>query len=125
MTFKTIYPPKIKSRQLLETAAASGKTAGNMFFYFSPAHLIENSKRYNLGGYLVAIRLKDIKEETISKFAVKRRVFQHVKRRTGFQKTVLNKFDDFSDKNLSSFHLFKDRYSLITIIPQNAIVRRV
>ncbi len=125
LTFGTIFPHYPKPGQLLETAASKTGLTGNIFFYYSEKKMKSKNGVHNLGGYLAVIRLQDIPENMIVKFATKRNLFPDIKRKTIFLKKQLTFPESYEYKDISRFYEFEDRYALVTMLPQIAIVRRI
>lgn len=123
--FATIYKPPMKEREVYETAASRIGKTGNIFFYYGQARVKSKNGVYNLGGYIAAIRLQDIPESLIVKYAVSRSLNTRILRRTGFVNRALPFPDDFTAMNLNGYIQEKNRYALRVILPQIAMVRRI
>jgi class 3 adenylate cyclase len=123
--FSTLQAYKITPGQIYETLAAKIGTTGNLLFYYSQARLKTKGDNYNLGGYLVAFRLKDINEKQISRFATSRSFYNNFNRNIRRLKKDLSFPDAYEEIGLSEYKMFNNRYSLFSILPETAIVRRV
>ena len=123
--FSTLHPYRIVPKQLYETLASKTGVTGNLFLYFAKADIVKKFKKFNLGGYLIAFRLKDVRERLITDFATSRSFYPHLNREIKHLKKSIHFPDSYKELGLSKFQLFADRYSLFSILPQTAIVRKI
>lgn len=119
--FATAFAPKIEAGVIHETVGAKIGRTGNLFFYYSRAR----GAQHNLAAYIAVFRLQDIPEKLITDFAVGRTVNPELVRRLGFSSTRLPQPDDFNNHELSGFRQEDERYSLMAILPQVPMVRRI
>jgi class 3 adenylate cyclase len=123
--FSTLHLPDAKPGKLIKTISGKAGQFGNIFLYYSAATIETGRQAHNLGGYLAAFRLKDVPESQIINFATQRSFYEHLHRKIFYKKNGIDFPDNYQNVGLSNFYTKNNSYCLSSIIPQQAIVRRV